>query len=150
MWLVNWKKNYWLFEIEGGRGGLCDATRFSKFGTWRRRLLRGPRPDRQREGRDPRQPGGRSDRCRSSGSCCPCRCRPTSPDAHDDESGRLQEGQHAKDGRTDGRGNVELLKSTTGNNYYRYSMWICNKFYAFLKIVGRATKKCAVIWVSWR
>ena len=89
-----------------------------KLGRWSRRLLRGPRPDRQRERRDPRQPGGRRDRCRSSGSCCRCRCRSSGPDAHEDERGRLQEGQHAKEGRTDGRRDIELLETITGNNYY--------------------------------
>jgi hypothetical protein len=102
-----------------GVGGDCVTLRdFLNFGTGSRCLLRGPRPDRQREGRDPRQPGGRRDRCRSSGSRCRCRCRSPGPDAEEDEGGRLQEGQHAKDGRTDGWGNVELLKAITGNNYY--------------------------------
>ncbi len=91
---------------------------FLNFGTRRRRPLRGPRPDGQRKGRHPRQPGGRRDRCRSSGSCCRCRCRSSGPDAHEDERGRLREGQHAKEGRTDGWGDVELLKTITGKNYY--------------------------------
>ncbi len=91
---------------------------FLNFGTRRRRLLRGPGPDGQRKGRHPRQPGGRRDRCRSSGSCCRCRCRSSGPDAHEDERGRLQEGQHAKEGRTDGRRDIELLETITGYNYY--------------------------------
>jgi hypothetical protein len=102
-----------------GVGGDCVTHRDLKSGTRRRRLLRGPRPDGQREGRNPRQPGGRCDRCRSSGSCCCCCCcRSAGPDAEEDERGRLQEGHHAEDGRTDGGGNIELLKTITGNNYY--------------------------------
>jgi len=82
-----------------------------KLGRWSRRLLRGPRPDGQREGRDPRQPGGRRNRCRSSGSRCRCRCRSPGPDAEEDEGRRLKEGQNAENGRTDGRCNVEFLKN---------------------------------------
>ena len=104
--------------MKGVGGGLCDASRFLNFGRWSRRLLRGPRPDRQREGRDPRQPGGRRNRCRSSGSRCRCRCRSPGPDAEEDEGDGLQEGHNAENGRTDGRANVELLKAITGNNYY--------------------------------
>ena len=106
---------------------------FLNFGRWSRCHFRGPGPDGQRVGRDPRQPGGRRGRCRSLGSRCRCRrrCRSAGPDAEEDEGGRLKEGHHAEDGRTDGWGNVELLKSTTGNNYYQYSMQTIFKCYAF-------------------
>ena len=102
-----------------GVGGDCVTRRdFLNFGRWSRCLLRGPRPDGQREGRHPRQPGGCRDRCRSSGSRRRCRCCSSGPDAKEDEGRRLQEGQHAKDGRADGWGNIEFLKAITGNNYY--------------------------------
>ena len=113
MWLVYWK-NYWkIFKFDEGGGGDCVTRRDLKLGRWSRRLLRGPRPDRQREGRHPRQPGGRRSRCRSLGSRCRCRCRCRSPgpDAEEDEGRRLKEGQNAENGRTDGRCNVELLKN---------------------------------------
>ena len=94
-----------------GVGGDCVTHRdFLNFGRWSRCHLRGPGPDGQRQGRDPRQPGGRRDRCRSSGSCRRCRCCSPGPDAEEDEGGSLQEGQHAEDDRTDGRCDVELLK----------------------------------------
>ena len=152
MWLVYWK-NYWKYlSLMKGVGGIVwRVAIFLNFGTGSRCLLRGPRPDGQREGRHPRQPGGRRGRSRSLGSrCCCCCCWSPGPDAKEDEGRRLKEGHHAKDGRADGRRDVDLLKSTTGNNYYWYLVWTIFKFYAFLKIARRATKKCAVIWVSWR
>ncbi len=96
-----------------GVGGDCVTQRdFLNFGGWSRRLLRGPGPDGQRQGRHPRPPGGRRDRCRSLGSrcCCCCCCRLAGPDAHEDEGRRLQEGQHAEDGGADRRRDVEFLK----------------------------------------
>jgi hypothetical protein len=101
-----------------GVGGDNLTHRDLKLGSGSRCLLRGPRPDGQREGRDPRQPGGRCDRCRPSGSRCRRRCRSSSPDAHDDEGRRFEEGDHAENGRTDGRSDIKLLKIITGNNYF--------------------------------
>jgi hypothetical protein len=101
-----------------GVGGDDVTLRDLKLGSGSRCLLRGPRPDGQREGRDPRQPGGRCDRCRPSRSWCRRRCRSSSPDAHDDEGRRLEEGDHAENGRTDGRSDIKLLKIITGNNYF--------------------------------
>jgi hypothetical protein len=111
-----------IFKFDEGGGGDGVTLRDLKLGTGSRCLLRGPRPDGQRVGGNPRQPGGRRDRCRPSRSWCRRRCRSLSPDAHDDEGGRLKEGDHAENGRTDGRSDVKLLKIITGNNYYRYSM----------------------------
>ena len=104
-----------------GVGGDCVTRRdFLNFGTGSRCLLRGPRPDGQRQGRHPRPPGGCRDRRRSLGSrcCCCCCCRSAGPDAQEDEGRRLHEGHQAKDGRTDGWPDVELLKTITGNKYY--------------------------------
>ena len=53
-----------------------------------------------------------------SGSRCRRRCRSPSPDAHDDEGRRFEEGDHAENGRTDGRSDIKLLEIITGNNYF--------------------------------
>ncbi len=101
-----------------GVGGDDVTLRDLKLDTGCRCLLRGPRPDGQRVGGNPRQPGGRCDRCRPCRSWCRRRCRSSSPDTHDDEGRRLEEGDHAENGRTDGRSDIKLLEIITGNNYF--------------------------------